>query len=114
MNVTMQTVDQTILSHRTNVKDEFNKMYAATLRKSFQDLPHELRIEFNLFTHNLMDEEYISKNLLLDVTNSFYTYFNHLCDATSIWRSFMDNALNTGGAPNPIYNMRSTNSGTPI
>jgi hypothetical protein len=85
---------QATLPYHTIIKDNFNKIYADRLKISYRTIPTDLRVEFDHFTHNLMAEKYINRNLLLEATGCFYTYFNHLCDATYTWQTFTDNAFN--------------------
>jgi len=80
--------------YRTNLKDKFNKLYADGIKKTFILLPIELQEEFEKFTENLMQEEYISRGLLLDAINCFYQHFHDLCDANYMWIKFSDNAWN--------------------
>jgi hypothetical protein len=90
-------VKQAILPYHTTVKNNFNQMYADTLRMSYRTIPADLRVEFDHFTHNLMTEKYINRSLLLEATGCFYTYFPDLCDATYTWRMFTENAWNCDG-----------------
>ena len=90
--VKQQAKQQATLPYHTNIKDNFNKIYADTVKLSYRTLPYDLRVEFDHFTHDLMNEEYINRLSLLEATECFYTYFNHLCDET--WRTFTENALN--------------------
>ena len=69
-------------------------MYANVLKTNFQDLPPALQTEFQKFTQNLMQEEHISRDLLLNAINDFYKVNFHLCDTTYKWTSFTDNAWN--------------------
>jgi hypothetical protein len=82
------------LPYRTVLNDKFNKLYADGIKKTFILLPLNLQIEFEKFTENLMQEEYIARGLLLDAINCFYRHFYALCDASYMWTKFSDNAWN--------------------
>ena len=86
--------NQATLPYRTILKDIFNKMYADELKKTFQNLPSGLQSEFEKFTQNLMQEEYISRNHLLDAIDHFKKVNFSLCNATYNWSRFSDNAWN--------------------
>ena len=86
--------EQAALPYRTILKDIFNKKYAVELKKTFQNLPSGLQSDFEKFTQNLMQEEYISRNNLLDAIDHFKKVNFVLCNATYNWVKFSDNAWN--------------------
>jgi hypothetical protein len=82
------------LPYRTINKDIYNKMYADVLKKNFQNLTSHIQVDFEKFTQNLMEEEYISRNHLLDAIDDFYKINFRLCDADYNWSRYTDNAFN--------------------
>jgi hypothetical protein len=85
---------QAALPYRTILKDIFNKKYADELKKTFQYLPSGIQSDFEKFTQNLMQEEYISRNHLLDAIDHFKKVNFTLCNSTYNWSRFSDNAWN--------------------
>jgi hypothetical protein len=84
---------QAALPYRTILKDVFNKMYADSLKKTFQYLPSNIQTDFEKFTQNLMQEEYISRNSLLDAIRDF-NKTNISVYGNRNWSNFSDNAWN--------------------
>ena len=89
-----QTKVKPILPYRTLEADNSDKKYADQLRKNFNNLELEIQSEFDKFTQNLMEEEYISRNCLLDATDAFYRIHYELCRRSMAWCRFTENAFN--------------------
>lgn len=89
-----RTTVETILPYRSSIKDDSDKNYATQLRKNFYNLELEIQSEFDKFTQNLMQENYISRNCLLDAIDDFYRIHFELCSGSMAWCRFTDNAFN--------------------
>ena len=78
------------------VFDETDKKYTDVLKKKFNDLPHGIKFEFQLFTDHLMSDECISSYQLLDAIHDFYKKNKEICDKASYnsWKLFDDKAFN--------------------
>lgn len=71
-----------------------DKKYTDDLKKTFNELPPHLKSQFQLFTENLMDDEYISNFKLLDAIRDFKIKNNKICSDSPDWKSFDDKAFN--------------------
>jgi hypothetical protein len=85
---------EVVLPYRSSLKDDSDQKYATQLRKNFYNLELETLNEFDKFTQNLMQEEYISRNCLLDAINDFYRIHFEICSGSMAWCRFTDNAFN--------------------
>ena len=86
--------EQILLPYHTLKKDISNKMYTDCVKKLFQNLPNAIKEEFEKATMNLMQEDYISPNLLIDAANHFYKIHTQMCDNSYHWAVFSNYILN--------------------
>jgi len=108
----------TIEQYRAVSYDKFDGLYATKLKDKFKDIQpiinfdidkddiekrmqeqfdiaKQMRINFNKFTNNLMDEEYINRHALLSAISDFKksdTFLDSMLDYT--WIGFEDMAWN--------------------
>jgi hypothetical protein len=73
--------------------DQFDKKYTDQLKKTFNDLSPQLKIKFQSFTENLMDDEYILRFKLLDAIHDFTIKHKEFCNGSD-WKVFDDTAFN--------------------
>jgi hypothetical protein len=83
-----------VLPYRSLQKDNSDKKYAEQLKRNFYNLSDDIRMEFQKFTQDLMNEEYISRNDLLDAIDDFYRIHFELCRGSMEWCRFNNNAFN--------------------
>ena len=78
------------------VFDETDKKYTDVLKTKFNDLPHGIKSDFQLFTDHLMSDDCISSYQLLDAIRDFYKKNKEICDKASCnsWKLFDDKAFN--------------------
>jgi hypothetical protein len=86
--------DDDYIPYRTDNKDQYNQLYAAGVKKSFQYLTPELQYGFEIFTDNLMQEEYISRDLLIEAIKDFYEIYQMNCEVNYNWTRFTNYVWN--------------------
>ena len=74
--------------------DPSDKKYTDELKTTFNELPPHLKSEFQSFTENLMDDEYISSFKLLDAIRDFNIKKKDFCSGSYHWKTFDDKAFN--------------------
>jgi hypothetical protein len=80
--------------YRTLMPDIFNKLYADCVKKSFETLAPAIKTEFEKFTENVIQEEYISRHCFLNALDDFYKINFRLCDSDYKWTRVYDIAWN--------------------
>jgi len=81
------------LPYRTTLTEESDKKYASRLLSVFNEINNEkLRRNFNRFTSNLMEEQYINRFDLLEAIDDYVATFKipEKCG----WMRFSDTAFN--------------------
>ena len=78
--------------YRSERFTESDRIYTKIIKKSFSQGPNKMQEAFNEFTQDLMEEECISRHLLLDAVCNFRGKHNiELNEKESImWNSFKD------------------------
>ena len=66
--------------------EKIDKVYAIKIKKDFNNLPLNIQQEFNHYTKNLMDDEYINRFKLLNATDDFSIKYNDICKES--WANF--------------------------
>ena len=85
--------------YRSAIYNEYDTKYATELLKYFKRLNEKIKIDFNNFTENLMDEKQITRHSLLNAIDEFKKseiYINNYKQNIYVqnWIYFIDNAFN--------------------
>ena len=91
MDEVNQTASTTpIAIYRSHIYDKYDKIYAEKLNNIFSKyLSEQIQVSFNNYTKGLMNDEYISRNKLLNAIDDYQLFIG--IDLPTI---FTDNAFN--------------------
>ena len=79
--------------YRITKYDEQDKTYATHMKYMYQNVDTNIKEQFDIFTENLLDDEYISRNNLLDAIQEFTKQNDNKVSCRS-WGRFDDEAFN--------------------
>ena len=90
----MDTID--ITKPYRNKYNEMDKIYTDKLKKCYMYIPSDIKIKFDRYTENLMDDNLISKKELIKAIESFELYntnlnlflYNEWCEFTTMAEEF--------------------------
>ena len=93
--VNTNTDDATIkLKPYRNIKyDEYDKKYATRMKTMYENVELHIKEQFDIFTEKLIDDNYISRNNLLDAIQDFTKQNNNKVKYI-LWERFTDEAFN--------------------
>ena len=74
--------------------DNYDETYAQMLSTSYAYIESDIKDAFNNFTHNLMLDTHIRRNLLLDAIDDFEKRIGIDLSKNRMWQLFHNNAFN--------------------
>ena len=80
-------------SYRITNYDEYDKEYATCMKNIYNYVNPDIKDKFDIFTENLIDDDYISRNSLLDAIRDF-TKKNDDIQKYISWVNFTNEAYN--------------------
>ena len=80
-------------SYRITNYDEYDKEYATRMKYMYQNIETGIKDKFDIFTEKLIDDDYISRNSLLDAIRDF-TKKNDDIENYISWVNFTNEAFN--------------------
>ena len=88
-DVNIQYKPSVILPYRLShdLYEKIDKVYAIKIKADFNNLPLNIKQEFNHYTKNLMEDEYINRFKLLNAIVDFSIKYNDICNNES-WANF--------------------------
>ena len=70
--------------------DDYDKKYATHMKSMYRNVDTNIKEQFDIFTENLLDDNYINRTSLIDAIHQFTYYTNK----NNAWNLFTDAAFN--------------------
>jgi hypothetical protein len=70
--------------------DDYDKKYATHMKSMYRNVDTNIKEQFDIFTENLLDDNYINRTSLIDAIYQFTSYTNN----NNAWNLFTDAAFN--------------------